>query len=222
VARSSREALQEDQKEVAAGNYIFLALVDAELGYSLEDAKRGIAQGLALSSDRDARNAAALAWAITGETARSQKLLDELGRQYPKDFVLNQQWIPTARAVLAIRNNQPSEAARLLEPAIPYDLGAFPAGANMWPVYVRGKAYLAAHDGVKAAAEFQKFLDHRGIDVTNPLYPLSQLGLARALVMQGDTAKARTAYQDLFTMWKDADADLPVLKQAKAEYAKLQ
>jgi len=121
-----------------------------------------------------------------------------------------------------MHNHQPEEAVRLLEGAAAYELGSFPDGADLWPIYFRGKAYLLAHDSVKAAAEFQKFLDHRGVDAVSPFFPLSQLGLARALAMQGDAAKARTAYQDLFVMWKDADADLPVLKQAKGEYAKLQ
>src|SRR5262249_7871574 len=99
----------------------------------------------------------------------------------------------------AMQNNQPAEAVRLLEITLPYELGGFPGGLNLFPAYVRGKAYLQAHDSVKAAAEFQKILDHRGIVSIIPLYPWAQLGLGRAKPMKGDTAKARTAYQDLFT-----------------------
>jgi hypothetical protein len=92
----------------------------------------------------------------------------------------------------------------------------------MFPVFVRGEAYLAAHKGSEAAAEFQKILDHRGLVLNQPIGALAHLGLGRAYVLQGDTAKARTAYQDFLTLWKDADPDIPILKQAKAEYAKLQ
>jgi hypothetical protein len=123
---------------------------------------------------------------------------------------------------MAMHKNQPAEAVRLLAAAEPYELGGFPQGLNLYPAFVRGKAYLLAHDGIKAAAQFQRMLDHRGLNCVNPIYSLSQLGLARALAMQGDSAKAKTAYQDFFSMWKDADPDVPVLKQARAEYAKLQ
>src|SRR5262249_38231243 len=122
----------------------------------------------------------------------------------------------------AMHKNQADEAVRLLQPTSPYELGSFPGGLGLSAIYFRAKAYLLARDGAKATAEFQKVLDHRGIDAVSPLYPLSQLGLARALVIQGDTAKAKMAYQDFFSFWKDADPDVPVLKQAKAEYAKLQ
>jgi eukaryotic-like serine/threonine-protein kinase len=149
-------------------------------------------------------------------------MLDQLGRQYPKNLILNKGWIPIGKALQAMHKNQPEEAVRLLEAASPYELGGVPGGVGFSAIYVRGKAYLQAHDGVKAAAEFQKIYDHRGVDPLSPLYALSHLGMARALVMQGDAAKARTAYQDFFTLWKDADPDIPVLKQAKAEYAKLQ
>lgn len=121
-----------------------------------------------------------------------------------------------------MHKNQPAEAVRLLAVAEPYELGGFPQGLNLYPAYIRGQAYLQAHDGVKAAAEFQKILDHRGLNCVGALYSLSQLELARALAMQGDNTKAKTAYQDFFSMWKDADPDVPLLKPAKAEYARLQ
>ena len=110
----------------------------------------------------------------------------------------------------------------MLESPRPYELGGAPNGCSYWPNYVRAEAFLLARDGVKAAAEYQRILDHRGIDPTSPMYALARLGLARAYALQGETAKARTAYQDFLANWKDADPDVPVLKEAKAEYAKLQ
>jgi tetratricopeptide (TPR) repeat protein len=108
-----------------------------------------------------------------------------------------------------------------LEAAAPYEMGSPPLGASYWPMYVRGEAYLRLRNGAKAATEYQKILDRHGIDPTSQLYPLARLGLARAYALQGDTAKAKAAYQDFFAAWKDADPDVPVLKEAKAEYAKL-
>jgi eukaryotic-like serine/threonine-protein kinase len=111
----------------------------------------------------------------------------------------------------------------LLEAARPYETGTgLPGAVNYWPMHVRGEAFLRVHDGAKSAAEYQKILDHRGLSPTSPLYSLAHLGLGRAYALQGDTAKARTAYQDFFVLWKDADSDVPILKQAKAEYAKLE
>ena len=215
-------AQQNSLKELAAQMYIEQASFDAEMGYDPEPGKRQITQALTITGDSDTRTQGLLAWAIVGEAGRSQQLVDELGRQSPKNLILIQGWIPTARALMAMHKNQPAEAVRLLAAAEPYELGGFPQGLNLYPVYVRGKAYLLAHDGIKAAAQFQKMLNHRGLNCVNPIYSLSQLGLARALAMQRDNAKAKTAYQDFFSTWKDADPDVPVLKQARAEYAKLQ
>ena len=121
---------------------------------------------------------------------------------------------------------RPSRAIELLKVAVPYELGLVMAnlevGALLYPVYVRGQAYLLLHDGNKAALEFQKFLDHRSLVANNSLFVLAHLGLARAYAMQGDTAKAKAAYQDFLTLWKDADPDIPIFIAAKTEYAKLQ
>ena len=109
-----------------------------------------------------------------------------------------------------------------LEAAAPYEFGAPPIGAVYWPMYVRGEAYLRLHNGAKAATEYQKILNHRGVAPTSPLHSLARLGLGRAYALQGDAAKAKAAYQDFFATWKDADPDVPILKEAKAEYGKLQ
>ena len=220
--RALAVAQKSGQPEFAAMARILQASFDEEMGFSVEQVKRQIAEGAAMSDDRDTQAAALTAWAMVGEKPRTEKLMDDLARDYPKDTFINQGWIPIARAFEAMYRNDPAEAVKDLEPAAPYELGTAPDGLDLWPIYARGKAYLQARDGAKAAAEFQKLLNHRGIDPVNPFNPLSQLGLARALAMQGDTAKARTAYQDFFALWKDADPDVPVLKAAKAEYAKLQ
>jgi tetratricopeptide (TPR) repeat protein len=221
-ARAIQAAQQSGQKELAAELYVEMASTAMEMGFDPAQAKPGIAQGLAASDDPGTRATAAKAWALAGEIGRSEQLLQQLAQQYPKDLILNQGTIPVARALQALHKNQPAEAVRLLQSASPYEFGSFPDGLGFSAMYLRGKAYLMAHDGAKAAVEFQKVLDHRGIDTVSPLYPLSRLGLGRALAMQGDAAKARIAYQDFFDMWKDADPDIPALRQAKAEYARLQ
>lgn len=125
------------------------------------------------------------------------------------------------RAPNDLAQNKPAEAVTALEPAAKYELGAAPGFPGFWPIYVRGQAFLRMRDGAKAAAEFQKILDHRGALFAGELYPLAQLNIARAYAVQGDSTKARTAYQDFFALWKDADQDIPILKEAKVEYSKL-
>ena len=133
-------------------------------------------------------------------------------------------YLPTIHAQLALIRMDHSKAIEILQAAAPYELGT-PSGnaysPGLYPVYVRGEAYLAAHQGGEAAAEFQKILDHRGIVLNEPIGALAHLELARAYALQGDIAKAKAAYQDFLTLWKDADPDIPILKEAKAEYAKL-
>jgi eukaryotic-like serine/threonine-protein kinase len=133
-------------------------------------------------------------------------------------------WLPTIRAAMELDNNNPAHALVLLEPAAPYELGQpsqFQLG-TMYPVYAKGEAELASHNGPAAVAEFRKFLEHTGVTVNFPLGALAHLGLARAYALSGDAAKARPAYQEFLTLWKDADPDIPILKEAKAEDAKLQ
>jgi predicted Zn-dependent protease len=174
----------------------------------------------------DLEYASALAWAYAGDQERAQKLTDDLGQRFPEATIVQFNYLPTLRAKLAVSNGSASEALETLRAALPYELGRTTYSSYGWtslyPVYVRGEAYLAAHQGKEAAAEFQKVLDHRGIVLNEPIGALAYLGLARANVSQGDPAKARKAYQDFLTLWKDADPDIPILREAKAEYAKLQ
>ena len=208
-------------KEFAAALRLAEASCEAELGNTTL-ARKGAEEALSISDDRDARTGAAQVFARIGDTARAEKLIDDLAKEFPTDTQLNAVWLPVARAMIAVQQGKAAQAVAALEPSLPYELGAGPGGAGYWPMYIRGEAFLKAHDGAKAAAEYQKILDHQGIDPTNPLYALARLGMGRAYALQGDTAKAKTAYQDFLALWKDADPDVPILKEAKAEYAKLQ
>jgi len=141
-----------------------------------------------------------------------------LAKRFPSATLLNIVSLPTARAAIEIQRGNPAKAIEFLRPAGPYELGNH---AQFIPIYVRGLAYLRARQGVQAAAEFQKILDHRGVGPLSPLYALAHLGSARAYALAGETSKSRTAYQDFLALWKDADPDIPILQAAKAEYAKL-
>ncbi|MGO9086597.1 MAG: protein kinase domain-containing protein [Candidatus Sulfotelmatobacter sp.] len=207
-------------KDFAAALFDFEAANDSLLGYAT-DARRKASQALELSKDRDVRGYAASAFATTGDLAKSAALLADLNREFPENHFLHAIMTPMVQAEQDLQRNQPAEAIRTLEPLRPYELGVGPHGTSFWPNHLRGLAYLKLRDGLKAAAEFQRILDHQGVGATDPVYALARLNLARAYVVQGDNAKARTAYQDFFAEWKDADADVPILKTAKAEYEKL-
>jgi predicted Zn-dependent protease len=184
---------------------------------NVERARQRAAAVLKLSTGRDVQFGAALAQAFAGEV-QAQKLADEMEKRFPEDTIVKFNYLPTIRAEIALNRNDASKAIETLQAAASYELGT---EGQMYPVYVRGEAYLAAHQGSQAAAEFQKILDHRGIVLNEPIGALAHLQIGRAYAMQGDTAKARAAYQDFLTLWKDADADIPILIAAKAEYAKV-
>jgi eukaryotic-like serine/threonine-protein kinase len=191
-----------------------------------DQARRRVAFALSHSAGRDVLYLAALALAYSREDARAQALTDDLGKRFPEDTLVQFNYLPTLRAKLALNKGNAAEAIESLRAAGPDELGGSTSSAFNWtvmyPVFVRGEAYLAARRGTEAAAEFQKILDHRGIVVNGPIGALAHLGLARAYRLQGDTAKAKAAYQDFLKLWKDADPDIPILKQAKGEYANLQ
>ena len=214
VARAIARAQQAGLKSVAADARAGMSVGDAALGY-LQEARDGATEALAASPTRNTKTAAAVTLALTGDTNRAQKLIDDLAKDSPLDMLLNNVALPTARAIIELQRQQPARALTLLEAARPYEF------TDSGSVYVRGEAYLQARDGARAAAEFQKILDHRGIGPLDSAYALARLGLGRALALEGQTAKARAAYQDFLAFWKDADPDIPVLKQAKEEYEKL-
>jgi len=215
--RAVASAERAKKKEVAADFEGDAALREALFGNAVE-ARQRAAAALGLSNNRNAQFRVALALAFAGDAVRAQMLADDLGKRFPEHTLVQFSYLPTIRAQLALSRNDSSKAIEALQPVAPYELG-YPGG--LCPVYVRGEAYLAAHQGNEAAAEFQKILDHRGIMV-GVVSALARLQLGRAYVLAGDKNRARTAYQDFLTLWKDADPDIPVLKQAKAEYAKLQ
>ena len=219
-AQSASLAESAGWKEFAAEVLLAQALNNAEFGSPNSGAGRVVTDAFAMSKDRTVRTGAAVFLARTGDAAGSEKLAVDLAKEFPDDTMLNAVWLPIVRASNEMRRD-PEKAIALLETARAYELGAPPFGCTYWANYVRGEAYMKAHDSAKAVAEYQKILDHRGVDPINPLYALSRIGLGRAYVLQGDTANAKTAYQDFFAVWKDADSDIPILKQAKEEYAKL-
>jgi hypothetical protein len=170
---------------------------------------------------------AAFALAFSGESSRAQTLADDLERRFPEDTAVRLMYLPPIRALLALNHGDPSKAIELLKAGTAYELGVPPCIAPaflgpFYPIYVRGLAHLAAHQGTEAATEFQKILNHRGIVVSDPIGALARLQLGRAFVLSGDTTRAKSAYLDFLTLWKDADADIPILEQARAEYARLQ
>jgi serine/threonine protein kinase/tetratricopeptide (TPR) repeat protein len=221
--RAVDAAVRSGAKESAAIWQITEALREAEMGNTAL-ARQDEAAALKLSPGRNVKLLAALALARSGETAQAKTLADELEKTYPSETVLKVYWLPTVRAALDLNANNTTQALESLEAAAPYELGEpeqFQLG-TMYPVYIRGLAYLAAHNGTDAAAQFQRILDHPGIVINFPTGVLSHLQLGRAYSMAGDNAKAKAAYQSFFDLWKGADSGIPVLQAAKAEYAKLQ
>jgi tetratricopeptide (TPR) repeat protein len=223
--RAVDSASHADAKETAAEWRMNSALREAEFG-NTERARQETAAALATAATQDVQTLAALALARSGDAVQARKIADDLAHRFPLNTMINRYWLPAIDASIEIGQNNPAKAIERLRTASQYELGTplpqFEVGGALYPAYVRGQAYLALHQGREAAAEFQKFLDHRGIAVNSPLEGLAKLQLGRAYVMAGDKTKARHAYLDFVQQWKDADSGIPVLKQAMAEYAKLQ
>jgi eukaryotic-like serine/threonine-protein kinase len=215
-------AVRADSKETAALWQVSAALREAELG-NTGAARQKVAAALALSPGRDVKVVAALTLARVGDASRVKVLAEELEKTYPGNTFMKLYWLPTIEAAIDVGKGNSSQALVDLEPAAPYELGL--AGGvfinYVYPAYVRGQAYLLVHNGTAAAAEFQKLLDHPGIVANFVTGALVNLQIGRAYAMAGDATKAKAAYQDFLSLWKDADPDIPILKEAKAEYAKL-
>ena len=222
--RAAQSAERAGEKEAAATYYAVSALREALFGNAY-NARRKAAAARRHSTGRDVDFGLALALAYAGDTNTAQALTEDLAKKFPEDTIVQLNYLPTLRARLAISNSHPQQALDVLGVAGPYELGlpafGFYNWPNLYPVYVRGEAYLAAHQGSEAAVEFQRILDHRGIALNEPISALAHLQLGRAYTISGDTGSAKAAYQDFLTLWKDADPDVPILKQAKAEYARL-
>jgi tetratricopeptide (TPR) repeat protein len=225
--RAVASAERAEEKEPAAHYETDAALREALFGNAAEARERAKSV-LRRSTDRDSQYGAALVLALCRSPAREQAqvetLIHDLAKRFSENTIVQFNYLPTIRAQLDLSRKDISKAIEDLQAATSYELGSPGGGAfspALYPVYVRGQAYLAAHRGSEASAEFQKILDNRGIVLNEPIGALAHLGLARASLLSGDTAKARAKYQDFFALWRDADADIPILKQAKAEYEKL-
>jgi eukaryotic-like serine/threonine-protein kinase len=214
-------AQRAEEKETAA-SYEYDAALREALFANAAEARQRAASALRLSTGRDVQYGAALALAFAGDAGRVQVLADDLGKRFPEDTIVQFNYLPTLHAQLALTRSDSTKAIEALQSASSYELGNVAGYTALYPVYERGEAYLAARYGSEAAAEFQKILNHRGIVLNSPIGALAHLGLARACVLSGDTPKARAAYQDFLTLWKEADPDVPILQKAKDEYTKLQ
>ncbi len=224
--RAVDSAQHNDAKETAATYWASEALREVESGNSVQ-ARADADAAVKLAPNRDVRAIGALALARAGDTAEAEKLVAKLDKTYPLDTLVQSYWLPTIRAAVALQRHDPNQAIELLRAASLIELGQ-PANIAIYlcPVYLRGEAYLVLHDGKAATLEFQKFIDHYGLVDNFPWGALARLGLARAYALDAATDpaardKARNAYQDFLTLWKDADPDIPIYQQAKADYAKM-
>jgi hypothetical protein len=217
-------AEREGEKDPPAMYSATSGLREAWFG-NTDEARRRVTLALSRSGSRDVLYFAALAFAYSKQDARAKTMADDLGKRFPEDTLVQFNYLPTLHAKLALNQRDAAAAIEYLRAATPYELGvstSCPFGwTSMYPVFVRGEAYLATRQGSDAAAEFKKIIDHPGIVFNQPIGALAHLGLARAYVLQGDTTNAKAAYRDFLMLWKDADPDLPVLRQAKTEYQKL-
>ena len=216
-AKNHRERTAQFQEEGA--------LWEAFFG-ELNPARERALAALALSKTREVAYGAALVFALAGDNARAKTMTDDLQKRFPEDTAVQFSYVPTLRARLALNRGMAAKAVEELQSALPYELGAVPSSyigfGALYPVYLRGQSYLAAHQGRQAIAEFQKILDHRQIVVSDPIGALALLQLGRSYMEVGERAKALAAYEDFLNLWKDADAQVPVLKLARTEFSKLQ
>ena len=197
------------------------AVWESLLGNARE-ARTAARAALELSKARDVEYGAAFALALAGDSSQAREIADDLEKRFPEDTAVRLNYLPVLRARLAMNRGEPAQALRLLEAAAPYELGTPPSCAvgffgMLYPIYLRGEAYLATQQGPEAAREFQKILDHRGIVVSDPIGALAHLQLGRALVLSGDKANAQAAFDEFLDLWRDADSDIAILGQAKTE-----
>jgi eukaryotic-like serine/threonine-protein kinase len=221
--RAVESARRSEENEAGAGYEAEGAVREALVG-NTAFAKQQAQAALALSSGRDTEGLSAIALALAGDAAQSARVANALGEQFPEDTVVQVRYLPIVRAGTALKAHSSGKAIEALTTTMPYELGGTSTTVNflLYPIYLRGEAYLATHEGSAAAAEFQKILGHPGVVLNEPIGALARLGLGRAYALSGDKDKAKTAYRDFFALWKNADPDVPILKEAKTEYAKLQ
>jgi tetratricopeptide (TPR) repeat protein len=218
-------ALQEEGRGAAATYQSAAAVWEGLYGNASEAKTKAIA-ALALTNGRDVEYASALALGLAGDSSRSAALADDLDKRFPEDTFVRFTYLPVLRGLSALHHGQSTESVERLQAALHYELAANGLSVGLYlgglhSAYVRGEALLAAHQYAAAVAEFNKILNHRGIVGADPISALAHLQLGRTFALSGDKTKAKAAYQDFFALWKDADPDIPILRQAKAEYAKL-
>jgi DNA-binding winged helix-turn-helix (wHTH) protein/tetratricopeptide (TPR) repeat protein len=222
--RAMESARRNDLNEVAAIWRMNAAVREVEFG-NANLAREAVEESLRLANTRDSQVLAALVLARAGDSAQAQALADSLEKRFPQSTELNNYWLPSIRAAIQLNRAKPADALKTLDPARPFEL-AYPrpqleGGSVIYPAYLRGQAYLVLHRGSEAAGEFQKFIDQRAAVVNCPLGALAHLWLGRAHSLEGNVAAARKSYEEFLTLWKDADLDVPILRQAKSEFAKL-
>ena len=222
--RAIESARGSESKETAAAWRMNAALREAEFD-NLARSRQEIAPALAEGPTRDVSVLAALAFSRIGDINSAERMARDLAERFPLNTAINRYWLPAIYASIEIRRDNLAKALEDLRTTSLYELGSplpqFEVGGSLYPVYIRGQIYLSLHQGKEAAAEFQKFLEHRGVALNSPLGALARLQLGRAYALQDKTVQSRAAYQDFFRLWKDADPDIPILIAAKAEYAKL-
>jgi eukaryotic-like serine/threonine-protein kinase len=233
MRRAADSAQRASQKEAAAEYQSHSAVREALVG-DMPSAKRDAQTALALAAGRQVEGFSAIALGLAGDSAQAERLAADLGKRFSEDTVVKFNYLPMIRAAIALHTSDGNRAIDALSASAPYELGETNPSFTfaLYPVYLRGEAYLAAKQGAAALTEFQKILDHASLVGNEPIGALARLGVARAnaseaRTLQGadaDAARVRavTAYKDFLALWKDADPDIPVLKEAKAEYAKLQ
>jgi serine/threonine protein kinase/Flp pilus assembly protein TadD len=223
TGRAADSAQRGGQKEAAAEYQSHAAVRDALVG-EMPSAKQDAQTALAISTGRQAEGFSAIALGLAGDSAQAQRLAADLGKRFSEDTIVKFDYLPMIQAAIALHGGDGKRAIDALATSAPYELGETNASFTfaLYPVYLRGQAYLATKQGTAAAVEFQKILDHSGVVGNEPLAALAHLGLGRAYALSGDGARSRAAYEDFFGLWKDADLDVPTLKEAKTEYAKLQ
>jgi len=217
-SRAVESARRSGEREAAAGYDLEAAQREALFGNRAE-ARRLAEAALTLANDRDTEYGAALALALAGSLPQAAELADDLNRKFTEDTLVQLLYLPTIHGMIALEDGYPLLALKTLERAHPYELGV---AGGLFPVYVRGLAYLGAGDGLRARAEFEKILDHPGVALNSPLAPLARLERARACMLLADRRHAMSSYRDFLSLWTNADPDIPVLQTAKAEYARLQ
>jgi eukaryotic-like serine/threonine-protein kinase len=217
-SRAVESARRSGESEAAAGYDLEAAQREALFGNRAE-ARRLADAALTLANDRDTEYGAALALALAGSLPQALELADDLNRKFPEDTLVQFLYLPTIRGMIELEDGNPLLALKTLERAHPYELGV---AGGLFPVYVRGLAYLGAGDGLRARAEFEKILDHPGVALNSPLAPLARLERARACMLLADRPDAMSSYRDFLSLWTNADPDIPVLQTARAEYARLQ